>query len=136
MKSPEGKIDRHKVAACYMIAIITLKPMKFTKKIDGKEVPLAINEALAITVGLSLIRAFAIAAIKEDEALSEEEADKLIAKFDKGISVPSGNLVNHGMYKENYANELHFAVAEGNICILSVAHELYLLEVITRINYL
>lgn len=36
------KLDRHKVAACYMIAIATLKPMRFVEKIDGKDVPLAI----------------------------------------------------------------------------------------------
>ncbi len=134
MKSPEGKIDRHKVAACYMIAIAMIRPMRFVKKIDNREVPLAINEILAITVGLSLVRAFAIAAIRENKNISTEDADGLVAKFDDGIKVPEGHLVNHGNYLDNYANEIYFATSEGKICILSLAHELYLLEVITRIS--
>lgn len=134
MKSSDGKIDRHKVAACYMIAIATLRPMRFVTKIDNKEVSLAINETLAITVGLSLVRAFAIAAIKENEKINKDEANVLVAKFEDGIKVPEGNLVNHGVYMDNYANEIYFAISEGKASILSLAHELYLLEVITRIS--
>ena len=134
MKSVEGKIDRHKVAACYMIAIAMLRPMRFVEKIDNKEVSLAINETLSITVGLSLVRAFAIAAIKENKNITKEVADMLVAKFEDGIKVPEGYLVNHGAYLDNYANEIYFAASEGRIGILSLAHELYLLEVITRIS--
>lgn len=134
MKSSEGKIDRHKVAACYMIAIAMLRPMRFVEKINNNEVSLAINETLAITVGLSLVRAFAIAAITENEKISKEEADTLVAKFEDGIKVPEGHLVNHGVYLDNYANEIYFVASEGKMCILSLAHELYLLEVITRIS--
>lgn len=127
------KLDRHKVAACYMVAIAALKPMRFVEKIDGKAVPLAINETLAITVGLSIIRAYAIAAINKDFGDTAEASD-LAAKFEDGIKMPEGDLINHGDYLNNYANELYFAVAEGKICVLSIAHELYLLEVITRIR--
>lgn len=134
MKSPEEKIDRHKVAACYMIAIAMLRPMRFVEKVDNQEIFLAINETLAITVGLSLVRAFAIAAIRENKKMNEEDADTLVAKFESGIKVPEERLVNHGVYLDNYANEIYFAVSEGKICILSLAHELYLLEVITRIS--
>ena len=134
MKSPQGKIDRHKVAACYMIAIAILRPMRFVGKVDNKEVPLAINEMLAITVGLSLVRAFAIAAIRENDNINKEDANILVAKFDNGIKIPEGDLVNHGMYLDNYANEIYFSTSEGKICVLSLAHELYLLEVITRIS--
>lgn len=134
MKSPDEKIDRHKVAACYMMSIAILRPMRFVKKIDNREVSLAINETLAITVGLSLVRAFAIAAIREDRNLSKEEADVQAAKFEDGIKIPEERLVNHGVYLDNYANELFFSASEGKMSILSLAHELYLLEVITRIS--
>lgn len=134
MKSPKDKIDRHKVAACYMIAIAMLRPMRFVEKVDNQEVPLAINETLAITVGLSLVRAFAIASIRENENINQDDADALVAKFENGIKVPEERLVNHGVYLDNYANEIHFATSEGKVCILSLAHELYLLEVITRIS--
>ena len=131
MKSSSGKIDRHKVAACYMIAISTTKPMRLGKS-NGEYN--AINESLAITVGLSLVRAFAIAAIKDNKTLSRNETEELVTKFENGIEVPKGALVNHGRYLDNYASELYFGVLEGNINILSIAHELYLLEVITRMS--
>lgn len=135
MVSYEGKIDRHKVAACYMIAIATLRPMRFVGKIDNSDdIHLAINETLAITVGLSLVRAFAIAAIRESKDINKQEADTLVFKFENGIKLPEGQLVNHGVYLDNYANEIYFATMEGKICILSLAHELYLLEVITRVS--
>lgn len=135
MACPEGKIDRHKVAACYMMAIIMSRPMRFDKsEIPSSVGELAINETLAITVGLSLVRAFAISSIKNDKNYSEEKKEEIIAKFKDGIMIPEGHLVNHGSYIENYANELNFNALEGKINILSLAHELYLLEVITKIS--
>lgn len=134
MRFPDGKIDRHKVAACYMIAIIMLKPMRVVGKIGDKAIPLALNETLAITVGFSLVRAFAISAIREKVDMNEESANVLVAKFEDGIKIPDESLVNHGIYLDNYANELYFAASEGKVCILSLAHELYLLEVITRLS--
>lgn len=129
MQDQRGKIDRHKVVACYMIAIASVKPMRFIKK---HEKYIAVNESLAITVGLSMLRAFFLAMV--DEKKSGEERKILISKFDKGIKVPDNSLVNHGQYLDNFASELYFAISEGNINILSVAHELYLLEVITRMT--
>ena len=134
MKSSTGKIDRHKVAACYMIAIENLQPMKLTTTINNYEIPLAINEMLAITVGLSLVRAFTIAAIIENKDLSDEDRKALISQFDSGLKTPDGNLINHGNYFNNFANEIHFAWTEGKLNILALAHELYLLEVITKLD--
>lgn len=134
MYSSVERIDRHKVAACYMIAIATTKPMIFVDKINNKNVPLAINETLAITVGFSLVRAFAISAINENKQLEDEEKKQMIAKFKEGIQFPKDKLVNHGDYIENFANEIYYMVQDGKISILSLAHELYLLEVITRIQ--
>lgn len=92
---------------------------------------------LAITIGLSLVRAFAISVIKQKEKenkidKAQAQADILVAKYDEKIKMLSDNLVNHGDYLTNYSNEIYFAVSEGNINILSIAHELYLLEVLTR----
>lgn len=96
--------------------------------------PLAINKTLAITVGFSLVRAFAIAAIRENKNITKEDADVLVAKFEGGIKSPKEHLANHGVYLDNYANEICFTASEGRISILSLAHELYLLEAITRIS--
>lgn len=132
MKDPEVILDRHKVASCYMIAIIMVRPLIVTKKIDGQNIPLAINECLAITVGLSLVRAYILSSIEHNEKPSKEEMKSIEEKLKNGMLIPENQLVNHGDYIENYASELHFAALEGNLNILSIAHELYLLEVYTR----
>lgn len=134
MKSSREKIDRHKVAACYMAAIVMAAPVKFVQQIDGENVELALNETLAISVGLSLVRAFTMARINEDNGLDVRQKESLIKKFDDGMKTPENGFVNHGFYIDNFANELHFAVMEGKLSILSLAHELFLLEVITRIG--
>lgn len=134
MESSEKKLDRHKVAACYMIAIAMVCPMRWVKKIDNKVIDLAINETLAITIGLSIVRAFAISAINEKQKvdkISMEEAEILVKRLDGGITLPE-EYVNHGEYMNNFANELHYAVIDGKVCILSIAHELFLLEVLTE----
>lgn len=134
MKNPKEKIDRHKVAACYLIAIVMVHPLIF---IGSSQEEIALNEPLAITIALSLVRAFAIAALKEKEEkklCSKEEINTLLAKFQKGVKLPEGALVNHGDYLDNFANEIHFSFLEGKICILSLAHELYLLETITKLS--
>lgn len=136
MKSPEGKIDRHKVAACYLIAISSVKPMRFVERSQNfdKSIYFVLNERLSITVAFSLLRAFTIAAIYDNEKVEEDVKNVLVAKFEDGILIPDKNLINHGVYVDNFASEIHYAVSEGNINILSIAHELFLLEVITRIG--
>lgn len=136
MKSPDGKIDRHKVAACYLIAISSVKPMRFVRKIQNSDKTLyfSLNEMLSITVALSLLRAFVISSVIGNEKMSQKEKKEMLSKFDNGILIPDENYINHGRYIDNFASEIHYAVDEGNVNILSIAHELYLLEVITRIR--
>lgn len=134
MKSHEGLLDRHKVAACYMIAILKVRPLRIVQSLNDKILPLAVNEMLAITIGLSLVRTFAISAIEDNKDYLEEEKKDLIAHFENGIIVPNEKFVNHGVYLENFANELFVVSSEGKLNILTLAHELYLLEVITRLN--
>lgn len=134
MASTEGKLDRHKVAACYMMAILIVSPMRFSVKRDSAENALALNEGLALTVGLSLVRAFAISAIEENKNLDQMQKDEFISKFESGIKIPEGELVNHGDYWTNFCSELYYELIEGKLSILSLAHELYLLEVITRLH--
>lgn len=127
MEISDDKIDRHKVAACYMLAILYVAPIKFNRKIDGVSPHLALNEVLAITVGLSIVRTFYITSAKK-------ENDSDAKKFEQGIILPDEKYVNHGDYITNYAHELYFSMFEGKLSILSLAHELYLLEVITRLS--
>lgn len=126
MKNPEGLLDRHKVAACYMIAICNIRPMRFL--IESEDIlPLAINEKLAITVGFSLVRAFVVSDIEK----KTENSSELKAKFDNGLYIPQ-EFINHGDYIDNYANGLRYACQDGKLCVLSLAHELFLLEAMTK----
>ena len=133
MKVIDGKIDRHKVAACYIIAICSVKPMCLINNLDNdtKDIYFALNERLAITVGLSILRAFLVQEISENNSIDKEKKNKLINALDCGIYTPHKKEVHHGSYINNYASELHYAIDEGNIHILSIAHELYLLELLT-----
>lgn len=133
MQDFNGRIDRHKVAACYMIAICSVKPMylKDDSDRDRQDLYFSFNERLAITVGLSIVRAFLLQEISENTTMEKEAKDSLIQALDQGMYIPCQSDVHHGNYINNYAAELHYAVDEGNVHILSVAHELYLLELLT-----
>lgn len=136
MKSKEGKLDRHKVAACYLIAISSVKPMRFVGNVqeNARSIYFVLNEMLVIIAALSLLRAFVIAAIHENVRLDEDRKKELVSKFEGGILLPTEDFVNHSEYINNFASEIHYTTAEGKINILSVFHELHLLEVITYLG--
>lgn len=132
MSSPDKKLDRHKVAACYMIAIVQSKPMRFLGEYKSSEILVAVNEMLAITVGFSIVCAFAVSAAKNNKSLTEEEKNNICDCFESGLWIPTNKYVNHGEYYQNFANELRLECADGRLGVLSLAHELFLLEVLTR----
>lgn len=129
MQDCYGLLDRHKVCACYMYAIVKAEPLKsflFDKKTNGKY--FSLNEHLAITVGMSLLRAFVFSSIETNSQMPEQEKQGLYRKIDKGILFPE---CNHGNYRDNFVAELHFANEEKNYNILSLANTLFLLEIHT-----
>ena len=127
------KIDRHKIAACYLIAISSVKPMRLCLKDDEYNQHILLNEKLGIAVASSIISAYAISELENDN-ISDENKEKIKNAFEEDLQIPPSEFVRHGTYQDNYANEIHFAVAEGNINILSIANELFLLEVYTRMK--
>lgn len=66
MADPEKRLDRHKVTACYMLAILEAEPLSFNVKCD-EDILITINEHLAITVGLSILNAFINAKKTDDQ---------------------------------------------------------------------
>lgn len=128
--NPE-EMDRHKIAACYTAAVATVRPLDLLYNTDSEIKDSMANEKLAITVGLSALRAFTIAAIKESTKTNKIRAQYLINRFSDDMKIPK-NLVNHGSYISNFAKELHLAVAEEKLNILSLAHEFYWIEIFTR----
>ena len=131
MKNPNERIDRHKVAACYMLAIASVSPIRFDiSSSNSSDKHSIVNELLAITVGLSILRAFILYEI--DESNKDEKAKKFLKeRLSSGIKTPNEQYVHHGKYEVNFANELYYSLHEGKDNILSIAHELFLLELFT-----
>lgn len=129
MEDLNGKIDRHKVCACYMFAIIKANVMSCKLADSNTEQSyLALNENLAITVGMSLLRAFVLASIDNSKQIRTEDKILYKSRIDNGIVFPQ---CNHGIYRENFASELHYTARDGNYNILSLANTLFLLEIHT-----
>lgn len=110
-------LDRHKIAACYMAAIVSVQPIVLFSKETDEPSSYPISEFLAITTGLSILRSYL--------EFSTGQA------FEHGILYPPKSMVQNGNYTNNFARELHFAYLDGSINLLSLAHELFLLEIIT-----
>lgn len=128
MSNPNGLLDRHKVSACMIYAILKSNVIYESIPKKAGRVYDALNEDLALTTGLSLLRAFIITAIEESK-MSDEQKKINIDKFINGLKYPKPH---HGDYRENFLAELHYTRIEKNYNILSLAHTLYLLETYTR----
>lgn len=124
-----GKLDRHKVCACYIYAIVKANVMSCKlADSDTEKSYLALNENLAITVGMSLLRAFVLTSIESSDHLTVSEKELYSSRIDNGVVFPE---CNHGIYRENFASELHYSDLERNYNILSLANTLFLLEIHT-----
>lgn len=126
MKDIGGRLDRHKVCACYMYAIIKADTLSCLLAGSNNEQRfLALNENLAITVGMSVLRAFVLASINSNEDLSDESKKVLAERIYGGLIFPD---CNHGDYRNNFVSELYYTKKENNYNILSLANTLFLLE--------
>lgn len=126
MRDVGGKLDRHKVCACYMYAIIKSNVLSCRlADSDTEEKYWTLNENLAITVGMSILRAFVLSSINTNEELAEETKKTLAARIDAGVLFPD---CNHGDYRNNFVAELYYTKKEDNYNVLSLANTLFLLE--------
>lgn len=127
MVDPHGKLDRHKVCSCYIYAILRANVLSCKlADSDTEHKYLSLNENLAITVGLSLLRAFILSSINSSADLSPQKKSELASRIENGITLPK---CNHGDYRSNFIAELHYTHEENRYNILSLANTLYLLEV-------
>ncbi|GHV86728.1 hypothetical protein AGMMS50255_0240 [Spirochaetia bacterium] len=112
-------IDHHKVVAIFMISLLSVRPIKYLYPLDiSDRVDWLLNENLAISMGLSILREFLFK--KEPNNLAIQEYLK------NGFIFPT---VNHGKsYKENWALELYFGSKRNVLFTLSLANELFLIE--------
>lgn len=126
MINPEDKIDRHKVCACYIYAIVKSHVITVENITDNEDSFLLVNEFIAISIGLSLLRAFIILNAKTSNDITAEKKRSTISKVFNGIRIPE---CNHGEYLSNFATELYYTRQENTYNILSLAHTLFLLEI-------
>lgn len=82
MQDVYGKLDRHKVCACYMYAIVKANVMSCKLADSNTEKSyLALNENLAITVGMSLLRAFVLTSIESSDYLTIDEKNYIVQEL-------------------------------------------------------
>lgn len=103
MRDKSKLLDRHKVVACYMYAILRANPMICTLAFqNGDNSSLLLNERLALCFGMTLLRALIFDEISH---LSDPKLRKKVSDvFEDDISFPS---VNHGDYKHNLLTQLY-----------------------------
>lgn len=124
------RLNRHKVAAATMIAILKTKPIKkvistFYDELPGDDPPIwPFNESLAISVGLSVLRAFILQRVDEDESFCAEDS----TIFANGIPLEQKD-------REEWEWELYQIRQEGSYNLLAMAHILKDLEIIARLEY-
>lgn len=126
-------LDRHKVIACIVFAIIKTQPLQYCSTLAADEFTVY-NEHLAINCGFSLHRATLLAVFDKkikDGEISKEKGEKYKEKItQRGIIVPTR--INHGeSYLGNFAIQLHYNMVENCFDILGMANSLFLLELYT-----
>lgn len=121
--SPHGEIEkmrlnRYKVAASVMIAILKTKPLKKADMRYYKESPdkWIFNEALALYTGLMIVRCFWLA---EAEKLNEDNPCRRFIEEAFKDSLPLNKKA-----RNRWEIELYFLRQEGCYNTLALAHEL------------
>lgn len=98
------RLDRHKLASCICGAIIEIKPIS---GVGGRSIGKAVNEWLAMYVGLNVIKSYMIYKLLYDQGISLEhivEAKEYL-KNNFEIKFPS-NICDSRKYNENLVNAL------------------------------
>jgi len=124
MQDTNGPLDRHKCAACFMIAAMA--------KLDIAEIeqnpltPKLTKERIAIGFGLSVL----ISMIREDR----NKNAKLIAFLDKTNDkfVFPDTLCDEEPYFRNWMLCLYYGYADNSLHVLSLSNTLFLIEVFNR----
>lgn len=133
MATGNKKLDRHKVAACYMFAILKTDPFIISKKDISEDMRIVATEHFAISVGLSILKSFLISKYDEnDKEKSLEVWEKERKIFQNDFVFPCDDEIRHGDYRNNFAMELYFTKIEKTYNILSLSHSLYFLEMYNR----
>jgi hypothetical protein len=119
MDDKDGLLDRHKCAACFIVAC--LNGLKIN---EGKEQNNLNREKLALFFGLTVLRTFIIFGNKNHEdagivSFMKQSGDKLI--YPERIK-------DFNLYRHNWTLELFYARENNSLFVLSLSHELFYIE--------
>lgn len=118
MKNSQAPLDRHKVAACYMFAIVEVSPFFINKDASLDHEVARVNEYLAVNVGCAVLSSFLKTIVNKmkDPELVVEIENSLKNGFPLDFSV------SHGEYLLNLMDALHLTRIEKryNIPLLAI----------------
>lgn len=129
-------LDRHKVAACYSLAVIAAEPLEVPRyEPDGASAAgdweslsgraCIANGVLALQVGCAVLMSYtrhSIRQLRHDDMLGE------LLELEDGISFPSDSEALHGSYFFDLANYLVICGIESNYDVLLLGMIFYHLE--------
>ncbi len=119
MMNTEGRLNRYKVAAAMMIAILKAKPIKkaSNKYYTDSTDKWIFNEQLALYTGLMIVRNFILAEIDDKGGPQNSRDAVLLKQFEHSFPLRKKD-------RERWEIELYFLRQEGTYNLLALAHEL------------
>lgn len=124
MRRPDDPVDRHKCAACFMLAVVSKLDMDAIER--NILTPKLAKERLAIDIGLSLL----LTLIKGDPC-EEPGFIAFLLRNDNALALPDV-LFDAGPYARDWAISLHHSLAGGGLHVLALSNTLFLIEAFNR----
>lgn len=131
MQNPKTHLDRHKIAACMLYAIVKVQPVvikkktiweKFICKNKLKPEYSLLNEYLGFYTALSIVESFS-----EYQFEKDKKANVTLQSQRKRITLP--RTTNDEDYVYNTCLDLYFSKKKNKVNILTLANVFFLLEV-------
>lgn len=119
MRNTDGLLDRHKVCACLILAIIKSKPLIYEENEDDFGMKNIFNENLAMTVGLSLLYNFIISSDGNN-----------VKWLQNGFCYPE--TTRDATYQEFLCLMLYYDVKNNQYSILAISNILFMIESYTK----
>lgn len=130
MAEPTWLLDRHKVAACYMYAILAAQPLAVDQNVVLGSRPYYANEMLAVTVGCTILCGFVTKAI--DDAienkllcLEEKRLKQVCERIKIGVNFKDDFPALHDDYYGDVLRMLCATQAEARYNILAMSIIVY-----------
>ena len=127
MYNPNGRIDRHKIAAALTSAILNNKPFDIVLRNNDQEVSsqaILANEILAFNSALAVVFCFIIQKAKDDN-------DNISLKiFEKGFIFPK---CEHGEYETHIFKMLYYSKYNQKFDFFTFSNLLFMIEEYTKV---